>query len=200
MAQLSNKLSNHGVTLQVTGVEPDRASVRAARRALPYATVRQGKFESIDLQPSFDVCCFSHSLYYVDDLGQALRKASSLLRDKGLIIAVCWSKNDDLYKLADGVFGSARGNATTAEDVHTALHALPDAVPLSPAVSLGTVDFTRWRSERSLAMNMRVISRGIFNKLDNGYEPSSAASMLAQFPDIGQRINGVVAAQKAAVA
>ena len=117
-----------GCAVRYVGVEPLAAS--AGRFDQRMGCIDHGRlsFDSVvapfadsDLDETFDVVTFVHSMYYVPDIGAALRAAAALLRPNGMVIVLS-APRGALNLLADLLAPPTGGHRQWfSDDVHAAL-------------------------------------------------------------------------------
>ncbi len=91
--RVAEALAAGGRRVDYTGIEPHPPSARACADRLASvagvdASVLRCTLTDADLGDAYDIVLAVHSLYYVDDLGAALRRARALLAPGGVLVVL----------------------------------------------------------------------------------------------------------------
>ena len=196
LKKIVNRLEMMGYVIEVTGVDCSKESTREAKKIFPNSQIINQDFLDISLEGKFDVCSFNQSIYYFHNKRQVIDKCKENLAEGGLIVNVCWSDKDSIYKYHKKVFGEWTLGGFSSEDFINLVSSYADLNVAYDELFKGRVNFGLWRNKSSLIKNLQVISRIPLSRGTPATTYEYASKMLSKFRDNEIRVNEVVIAKK----
>jgi ubiquinone/menaquinone biosynthesis C-methylase UbiE len=190
-------LKDRGFNFRIWGVDPVKERLSVARRVFPGANLFNKKFEEFKTKEKFDVINLTQSFYYLKNKEQMLEKISSMLNEGGVLIITLWSKNDDLCKLNNLLFGKGNIYNYSSEEALNLVRKNKSFSKADIKYFKGKVNFGLWKEQdQNLEGGLNVLARKKISQVDLPSMKTKLIKELKGFNEIGNRINGVVIAKK----
>ncbi|MBI5392004.1 class I SAM-dependent methyltransferase, partial [Candidatus Woesearchaeota archaeon] len=196
MKKIVTTLKEKGFVVEVTGIDNDEKSVRDARSVFSNGKIIQGDFLNNDLDGKFDVFSFNQSIYYFHNKNSVIEKCLKNLAEGGLLICICWSKEDKLFQFHKSVFGKWTLGAFTSENFKELVSKDKKIDVVYNKLFKGKINFKLWKDQKNLEKNLYVISRIPVSGAISESNLEIAKMLIDKQKDNEIRINGVVIAKK----
>lgn len=113
-----------------------------------------------------------------------------------MLISVCWSKKDKIFKLHKTAFGRWTLGAFTSEDFKELISKKNKLNLVWDKLFKGNVNFKLWKNQNNLKKNLYVISRIPISEKISEENLKDAQKLVNEQKDNEIRINGVIIAKK----
>jgi hypothetical protein len=123
--KVTGSLVGSGIRVQLTGVDPYIPEDAFATAWPVTPELRVGRLEDLDIKVLYDVVNATQSLYYLGELGLALKRLVSLLDPSGLLTITVWDDGCTLKKLHDEFLAPTYRSPSSAMVVDRLVQVLP---------------------------------------------------------------------------
>lgn len=204
VGKIVSDLGRARLSCSVVGVDPLPASERVVTRLYPDFKVISKRFEDFETSEKFDIVIATHSLYYVTQANDCLKKMVALTEEGGLTIFVLWSDQCTLfniyrqYKERCNING---GNGfVTAEKARFSLESVVGAERIDVDTFKGRLLLSHWKSLPGILESASMIfSRDVALQRDDKIHREHTGNLrviLNQFQEIAPRVNGIILVRK----
>ncbi len=204
VGKIVSELRRADLTCSVLGVDPLPAANRAVNKLFPEFQVEAQRFEDFSTSEQYDIVIATHSLYYVHDADECLKKMVALTKAGGLTIVVLWSEQCALFRIYRQYKERCRINGgngfVTAEKALATLSSL--TVGHHPGIEYfnGRILLSHWKSlPGMLESACMIFSRDAGLQKDHKIHKEHTESLrriLGQFQEVEARVNGVIIVKK----
>lgn len=199
-AKIVQELSAANMKCSVLGVDPLPAAVRSVNKYFPEFRVVAQRFEDFETDDKFDVVLATHSLYYVSNPADCIKKMIDLTKPGGLTILVLWSDSCTLYRVyiqyKESCKISGANGFLTLEKAKTYLSSLQPAKSINTLLFSGRLVLSHWKSmpgalESAAMIFSREASLCVSHKIQKEHT-DSLLQVISRFGEVEPRVNGVI--------
>ena len=178
---------SRGQTMSIVGVDPDSEPIQTIGAEVSWTLVRS-VFQKWTTTSTFDLVSADQSLYYLEDPPAEMRRIITLVKPGGLLIAICWSQRDTLYRIRKRLFPDAASDLV-GEDLEKLFRAQPELDLIDRAEFETRIDLGALRVDESMSKAaIRVVARTATCD-DMSTRLQALAEVLNDFPTLARRRN-----------
>lgn len=204
VGKIVSDLGRAKLSCSVVGVDPLPASERVVAKLYPDFRVISKRFEDFQTDEKFDMVIATHSLYYVTQVNDCIKRMVGFTKDGGLTIFVLWSDQCTLFKIYRQYKERCNINGgngfVTAEKARSSLESMVGVESIDVDSFNGRLLLSHWKSLPGILESAcMVFSRDAALRTDhqiNREHTENLRVILNQFQEVEPRVNGVIFVKK----